>query len=196
MRSLAMTTVAITGGVGTGKSTVLRCLQEMGAATASADSIAKSVFESCEVQAALKALLSIRSSDDELVDPTTVRAAIAADPPVRRAVNALTHSKILNRLFATEAQFFEVPLLLETCLQGRFGETWVVACDPEIQLGRVMSRGILESEARLLIASQLHLEVKTAFADCIVRTNEPEQRVKEYVRNVARRIIGGGLRES
>lgn len=177
--------VAITGGVAEGKSTVLSFLKDLGYRTASSDAIAKEVFDTDEVQVALAQILDCRGP----VSPDLLRQRIWAEPGVRLAVNRLMHPRILNLLYRSGAQFIEVPLLIETCLQGEFDRVWVVTCGREEQLRRLTERLGDEKQADEVIASQLSSEVKLAFADVIVRTNRPLADVKRFVAAMAGRSV-------
>lgn len=178
--------IAITGGIAEGKSTVLGYLRDEGFHVASADEIARRVFESDTVQLALASLLGHSGP----VAPSEMRHALSASSGTRRAVNRLLHPLILDALERERAEFFEVPLLVETCLQGRFDRVWVVSCGPEEQLRRLTERLGDAEKATALIGLQLPTKVKCAFADEIVRTNSPEDRVKASVRAAVTREFG------
>lgn len=169
--------IAITGGIAEGKSTVLRYIAEEGISTCSSDEIARSVFASDEVQAALSEMLGAPRP----IDSAAVRTRIAVDAALRRRVNALTHPRILRELASQDASATEVPLLIEACLHPLFERVWVVTCGQEEQGIRLARRLGSRDEAQRLVRTQLATEVKCAFADRIVRTNRPEASVHEIV---------------
>lgn len=177
----------MTGGIAEGKSTVLGYLREMGYRVASGDDIARRVFESEPVQAALAVLLG----QEPPVEPSHLRDAISESHATRRAANRLLHPAILKALDAEPADFVEVPLLLETCIQGRFGRVWVVTCGEQEQLRRLIARLGDEERARRLVDIQLSASVKTAFADEIVRTNQSESAVRANVAAAVAREFNG-----
>jgi dephospho-CoA kinase len=179
-----MKRIAITGGIGEGKSTVLRFLRELGYGTASADDVARQFFEEPLTQAKLAEILE----QSPPVSPDVLRRAIATQPEVRRAVNRFMHPGIRARLAAGDAPFVEVPLLIETCLQDDFDRIWVVTCGREEQLIRLGQR-IGADQAQRLIATQLPTRVKEAFADHVIRTNKPESFVFEEVRKIAASVV-------
>ena len=104
-----------------------------------------------------------------------------ADPSIRRAVNRITHPAIFDRIQNAGAQFIEVPLLIEACLQGEFDRVWVVTCGPEEQLRRLTARLQSAEAATVLLRTQLTSRVKIVFADSVIRTNQPEFSVKRDV---------------
>lgn len=176
----AMKRAAITGGVAEGKSTVLSYLASMGFTTLSADVVAKDVFAEPVIQESLAALLQTEG----LVEPADLRKAIATKPSIRRSVNRLMHPHLLPRLLDSGADYVEIPLLIETCLQGLFDEIWVVTCGPEEQFRRLSNR-IGARETVQMLSTQLPTQAKIPFADVVVRTNEPEERVLAHVRRYA-----------
>jgi dephospho-CoA kinase len=178
-----MLNVAITGGIAEGKSTVLGYLRSMGYKTASADEVARTVFESEHVQDRLAELLGASKP----VTPPDLREHLWDNSKLRRSVNSLMHPLILDRLHAMQADAIEIPLLIETCLQGHFRRVWVVTCGLEEQKSRLQARFGKEAHLGSILASQLSSEVKCAFADTIVRTNRPPEDVIRFITAVARR---------
>lgn len=174
--------VAITGGVAEGKSTVLSYLHDLGWATDSADTIAADVLTSPDVQAELTEEFSLKAP----ATAETLRPLVFRDPAKRRILNKITHPRILAKMRESTADFMEVPLLIESCLQGEFDKVWVVTCGPEEQLRRLTERLQSEEKARAIIASQLPTRVKIPFADLVVRTNQPPEDVFRFVTEAAR----------
>jgi dephospho-CoA kinase len=167
--------LAVTGGVAEGKSTVVSYLTEAGYKAVSADDLAREAFQTEPVQSVLRELVS--------GDPTpdAVREAMVSSDDVRRQVNRTLHPAILERIRRSDADVFEVPLLIETCIQGLFDRTWVVTCGPEEQLRRLADRLGGTDEARAFLSVQLPTRAKLPFADRIVRTNSNRDTVRSYV---------------
>lgn len=178
----AMRKTAVTGGIGEGKSTVLRYLEEEGQAVVSADALAREVFLSPPVQEALARLLRRPGA----VQPAELREAIAEQPNLRREVNRLMHPPVLAAIRASDAAFVEVPLLVEAGLVPAFESAWVVTCGVEEQRRRLRERYQDEAIVEGFLASQLPTRAKIPFADEIIRTNQPFERVKADVREALR----------
>jgi dephospho-CoA kinase len=181
-----MLNVAITGGIAEGKSTVAGYLRGLGLRTASADDVARQVFESVEVQARLAEMLQVQGP----VTPPDLREHLWENSRLRRSVNSLMHPLILERLNELRADAIEIPLLIETCLQGHFRQVWVVTCGPEEQRTRLRARMGEGTDLDAILASQLPTEVKVTFGDVIVRTNRPPDDVIRFITAVARRTFG------
>lgn len=161
-----MLPLAITGGIAEGKSTVLEALRLEGLRVLSADAIVQDLWQEPEVLALIAEILDIGGT----ITKDSVRVAIAGSVQARRQINHLFHPLVLDRMMASDADAFEVPLLIETCLQGLFERVWVVTCGVEIQKRRLIERVGLE-KAEDLLRLQVPTRVKIMFADEVIRTN-------------------------
>ncbi|MBS1723395.1 MAG: dephospho-CoA kinase [Armatimonadetes bacterium] len=173
--------LAITGGIAEGKSTVVSLLAGLGLTTCSADDVVRQMWGE---EAFLSDVQSCLGLDDR-PDKAIVRGLIAADQDKRRSMNRLTHNAVLERMASSGADVHEVPLLVEGCLSRLYRRVWVVTCGADEQLRRLTERIGSSEEARGLLASQLPTEVKCAFGDAIVRTNQQISNVKCHVESLA-----------
>lgn len=164
-----MVRVAITGGPGEGKSTVLARFAEAGLSVASSDVVAQSVFERPEIQAEIREALLL----DGPATRDTVRSALAAQPSFRRRLNRIMHPAVRATMAASGAQVHEVPLLFEVGLQGHYDWIFVVTCGPEEQLRRLTERWGKPEIAVQMVASQLPSAAKVGLADAVLRTDRP-----------------------
>ncbi|EHR62283.1 dephospho-CoA kinase [Saccharomonospora cyanea] len=170
-----MLRVGLTGGIGSGKSTVAARLAEHGAVIVDADAIAREVVEPgteglAEVVAAF--------GDDVLAaDGTLNRGALAAkafaDDASRQRLNAVLHPRISARTVEYFAEapadaivVHDVPLLVENNLAAGYHLVIVVDADEDVRVRRLVeSRGMAESDARARIAAQATTEARRAVAD-------------------------------
>jgi dephospho-CoA kinase len=181
-----MPRIAITGGVGEGKSTVLKYMHDMGISTVSSDVVARHVFNSDLVQRQIAEFSGMPMP----IKPEDLRDLFPQKPTLRRTLNRIMHPLIREELLSSKAAVAEVPLLIEACMVADFDRIWVVTCGPEEQLARVTERlGSVES-ARRLIATQIPTRAKLPFADVVIRTNQPEDCVKSYIAKVIRSELG------
>lgn len=195
-----MKRIGLTGGIGSGKSTVAAILAEHGFPIIDADKIAREVVE--PGQAAL-AELALTFGDDILnEDGSLNRQALAnvafVNEENRQALNNITHPRINARteeLFAEaeaagkEAAVWDMPLLVDQGYQDRVDIVIVVDVDAETRLKRLVgSRGLDEADARRRIASQIDDETRRKAADFIVDNNGEraalEPQVKEIIKNL------------
>ncbi|MGN6272844.1 MAG: dephospho-CoA kinase [Protaetiibacter sp.] len=179
--------VALTGGIASGKSTVARRLEELGAVVVDADRVAREVVE--PGTPALARIAEVFGSGVIAADGTLDRAALGAivfgDDDARRTLNAITHPAVGERsraLFAAAQSadpdavvVYDVPLLVDEHGNGRAGEfdrVIVVSADEETRVRRLMHlRGMDEGEARRRIASQAPEAARRAIADDVIDAN-------------------------
>jgi dephospho-CoA kinase len=177
--------IAVTGGIAEGKSTVMGYLRDLGETTASSDEIARSVFDRSDIQEQIARL----TGTEMPVDRAHLRDMLSERPGLRRRLNELMHPAIWRGIADTGAVWIEIPLLVETCLQGHFNRVWVVTCGSDEQHRRLLARIGDEAQANRLISTQLSSEIKIPFGDEIIRTNRPESVVQGDVRQALRREL-------
>ncbi len=177
-------TIALTGGIGSGKSTLGRMLVEQGAALIDTDAIAHEL--TAAGGAAIGALRAEFGDEaigpDGALDRCAVRARVFADPRSRQRLEALLHPMIWQRagqlagaLAATAAYLvFDVPLLTESATRAQdFDRVLVVDCPVALQVARVVQRGSLDrAEVEAIVAAQASREQRLALADDVVFNGE------------------------
>ncbi|CCQ41968.1 TPA: dephospho-CoA kinase [Yersinia enterocolitica] len=169
--------VALTGGIGSGKSTVANAFANLGVPLVDADIIARQV-----VEPGMPALMEIASRYGETIlhtDGTLNRAAlrkkIFSEPQEKAWLNSLLHPLIQQETQSQLANIDEpyvlwvVPLLVENGLHHRANRVLVVDVAPEIQLARTMARdGITRQQAEDILASQVSRQQRLTCADDII----------------------------
>ncbi|MCH4994687.1 dephospho-CoA kinase [Pectobacterium carotovorum] len=169
--------VALTGGIGSGKSTVADEFAKLGATIVDADIIARQVVE--PGKPALDAI-RLRFGDamlntDGSLDRAALRQRIFSSPEEKQWLNNLLHPLIHQE---TQTQFqaasapyilWVVPLLVENGLQQRAQRILVVDVDKDTQLARTLARdGISRQQAENILAAQATREQRLAYADDII----------------------------
>ena len=178
--------VAITGGIGEGKSTVLTILGDLGHTTQSADSIAREIAAKPEVRAEIAALARLRND----FAPADLRDRLASSEALRRAINRLMHPLVMSAISRSDATFVEVPLLIEACLQSTFDQVWVVTCGAEEQRRRLLDRYSDPEHVERMLATQLPTRAKIPFAELVVRTNAPLEHVRRLLSAASKELTG------
>ncbi len=191
-----MLKIAITGGAGTGKSTVARMFAELGAEVLDADAIARDVV--AVGQPAWVELRRLYGEDYFNPDGSLNRSKLAqrvfADPEARRRLDALIHPLVIRELQARAANLagrgadlviVEVPLLFEAGREGAFDRVIVVTAPEADQIRRLRERdGRGEPEIRGILAAQWPLADKVARADYVVHNDGNFEGTRQQVQNI------------
>lgn len=173
-----MLLVGLTGGIGSGKSTVATLLAEKGAVIIDADAITKELQQpGTEVFEAIVARFGpdVVTSDGSL-DRPALAAVVFNDEQAKKDLEAIVHPAVgaemvkrMQDLAETDqVVIYDVPLLVEARRSG-YGAVVVVDVDPEIAVRRLVEqRGMHEQDARARIANQASREERTAVADRVI----------------------------
>jgi dephospho-CoA kinase len=171
-----MRLIGITGGIGTGKSTVTNYLQKRyNLPIWDADIYARSAVV---VGSPILASITQRYGTDILqpdgtLDRRGLGEIVFSDATERRWLESQIHPYVrtcfeteIGKLDLDATAVLAIPLLFESGSTNLVTESWVVSCDPITQLNRIMARDrISESAAKMRIASQMSLADKIAQAD-------------------------------
>src|SRR5438094_1924218 len=175
-----MAVIGITGGISTGKSTLVEYLRELlpVATFFDADEAAHALLNRREVEKQIRREFGRRAfSTAGDLNRTKLRAIVFADATKKRVLERILHPRI-RRQWRTEAKghrnspkffFADIPLLYETGGETLCDRVVVVACSYKVQLARLTQRMSLKQlEAEQMIRSQMPLEEKIARADHVV----------------------------
>jgi dephospho-CoA kinase len=175
-------TVALTGGIATGKSHVLERFRQLGAACLDADELAHGVTGAgTEASQAIAERFGREMLDPSgAVDRRKLGPVVFADGAARRDLEAIVHPAVYRAIAAGLRAFeltgstiavVDIPLLYETAGERRFDRVVVTLCSPATQLARLLARGLSEEEARQRLAAQIPAQEKAGRADYVVRTD-------------------------
>jgi dephospho-CoA kinase len=168
--------VGLTGGIGSGKSTVARMLAERGSIVVDADLIAREVVDRPEVLAALAEKFGpeILAADGTLDRAALAERAFVTDE-LRKALEAITHPPIgeefLRRVAAAPADgivVHDVPLLVESTRGYQYGGVIVVVAPKEVRLQRLEARGVPRADAERRMVLQATDEERAKVATWIL----------------------------
>ena len=174
--------VALTGGIGSGKSTVAARLARLGAVVIDADALAREVV--APGSPGLASVVTEFGPDVLLADGSLDRSAMAAvvfaDESARHRLEAIVHPLVGERAAELVAGtpgdalvIYDVPLLAESPLSGLrpvagFDAVVVVEAPAEDRLARLVARGLPEADARARMAAQASDEVRRSIADHVL----------------------------
>lgn len=187
-----MITIGLTGGIGSGKSTVSSRLAEHGAFIVDADLVAREIVEPGQ-----PALAELAEAFDGVLNPdgTLNRAELArqafATPEATEKLNAITHPRIRARteeLFkqgresGAQVLVYDMPLLIENGEVDKVDHVWVVDAPDELRIDRlVQHRGLDEDDARRRIAAQIDRATRLNAADTVLDNSGTVEQLLEQV---------------
>jgi dephospho-CoA kinase len=195
--------IALTGGIGSGKSTVARLLEAKGAVVVDADAIARAIVEPGE-----PALTEIREAfGPDVLEPSgrLDRAALAgivfADPDALARLNAITHPRIAARsaeLLAAAPSgavlVYDMPLLVEQGPQALEGWDAIVVVDApdDARLERLVARGLDRDDALKRMGAQATRQERLAAADHVIDNSADPAALERAVDGLWRSLAADG----
>jgi dephospho-CoA kinase len=169
--------VGLTGGIGSGKSTVARLLAERGAIVIDADGIAREIVEPGEpalAEIAQRFGVDILAADGSL-DRAALAGIVFTDEVALADLNAITHPRIAERTaqrIAAAPQdavvVYDMPLLVENDLTDQWDVVLVVEADRQVRIARLKGRGLAEEDIQARMDRQATDEQRRAVADIVL----------------------------
>ncbi|MDR2789166.1 MAG: dephospho-CoA kinase [Candidatus Accumulibacter sp.] len=201
--------VGLTGGIGSGKTTVADLFAELGAAIVDTDAIAHELTSArgIAMPMIIGAFGGAVVSKDGSLDRAAMRRLCFSDPAGRRRLEAILHPLIRDesaarcrRAARAPYVLLVVPLLLESGVcRERVDRILVVDCDEARQVARVMARSALsEKEVRGIMAAQASRAERLAVADDVLSNTGARDELREGVLALHRYYVelGGSLHVS
>ena len=181
--------VGLTGGVGSGKSTVAALLAEHGAVVIDADALAREVVE--RGTPGFDAVVGqfgpgVLGSDGSL-DRAALAAQVFNDDAKRAELNAIVHPLVGQRMAELAAAagddivVYDVPLLVENDLSAGFDLVVVVLASESTRLARLAERGMPEADARARMAVQASDDERRAVADAVIENDGTREELRASV---------------
>lgn len=184
--------IVLTGGIASGKSTVVQVLKALGEEVVDADLIARDAVEHPQVLAEISRVFGKEMTKGAHLDRDAMGKLVFHNERARELLNAIVHPRIyrlLEReateiLKARDRVFLDIPLFFETKERATFNPTsiWCVGVSYETQKARLMIRdGIDEAYAEAKISSQMPLEEKMRKSDVVIMNDGSLEDLKEEV---------------
>lgn len=191
--------IALTGGIGSGKSTVAAEWVRLGATEIDADLLAREVVEPGE--AGLDRLVA--EFGNQILDETgrlnrTKLAELSfADPSVRKRVEGILHPLIQalalgrTRSNSESVIVYTIPLFVETQSPLQFDKVVTISCPEEVRVERLVKRGMSQEDAMRRISAQATDEQREELADLIIDSNCSLEELLARARDAYRTITHG-----
>jgi dephospho-CoA kinase len=187
-----MRVIALTGGIGSGKSLAAQYFAELGAFVIDADQLAREAIE--RGSTGFDEVITI-FGDSVLLNGEINRRALAElifnDPQLKLKLEAIVHPFVkkkfelaVSSLKDNEVLIYEIPLLVETKSQDRFDLVITVESEYESRVERLRSRGMQKSEIDARIATQATRLEREEIADFLIENNGNEDELLRQVENI------------
>ena len=191
-----MRVVGLTGGIGTGKSTVAAMLRELGATVIDADEATRAV-QARGTEGLLRLAQefgpAILDPDGEL-DRSRLAEIAFKDPEARRRLNGIVHPLVRQWMAERQQEAVErgdavvvldIPLLFESRGANPFETVVLVYAPEELQVRRLVElRGMTEEQALARIAAQTPIDEKRRLATHVIENTGSMQQLRDQVRQV------------
>ncbi|WP_031433773.1 dephospho-CoA kinase [Methylomarinum vadi] len=188
-----MLRIGLTGGIGSGKSTVSKLFQKLGIPVIDADLIAHQIVEPGQpalIQLAQTFGERFLNADGRL-NRAELRKLVFSEPAQKKRLEQLLHPLIYRRIeeeiekLDSPYCILSVPLLLETKMTSLVDRVLVIDCPVETQIERVKNRdGLPNEQIRSIIASQASREERLSCADDVIDNSKPAAQLAEQVKKL------------
>src|SRR5690348_10500766 len=196
-----MKVIGLTGGVGSGKSTVAEMFRELGATVIDADEAAHAVY--APGTPGFDAVVREFGGEyvrDGAIDRRRLGALVFNDGAALRRLNAIVHPLVREWMAARTVEAFDsgaeivlqdVPLLYENDLEGLFSSVVLVYTPADVQLERLVEgRGLPRERAESMIAAQMPIDEKRRRAHHVIDNSGTVEETREQVEEVWAQMSG------
>jgi dephospho-CoA kinase len=192
-----MLVVALTGGIGAGKSTVAQNFAELGALVVDADQLARIAIERGSDGFAE---VLLRFGDEIILNGDIDRKKLAeivfSDEAARKDLEKIIHprvqatfAEVVEDLEHDDILIYEIPLLAETDAAEKFDYIITVEADIELRKARLLKRGLYISQIEKRMAAQASQESREAIADSVIRNDGDEDSLLRQVENLWESVL-------
>ena len=187
-----MRVIALTGGIGSGKSLAAEYFADLGALVIDADQLARAVIERGttgfdEVVAVFGDSILVNGE----LDRRRLGELIFSDPELKSKLEAIIHPRVRSEFEAAVASLegdqilvYEIPLLFESGGADRFDTVITVEAKMDERIARLRKKGLHISEIEVRIAAQATREHRTSIADFVIENSGTEDELLRQVENI------------
>lgn len=191
----------LTGSMGSGKTTVAKLFQALGAYVLDADEICRSLVE--PGKPAWREIVDLLGKeilmDDQTLDRRKIAGIVFNDPEKKKALEDILHPRVFEEEQAEYGNILkdhpgalviiDAALLIESENYRKVDKVIVIACDEETQLDRIIAKNMFSREdAQRRLQQQMPLEDKLKFADYVIRNDSGLSELKDEVESLSQQL--------
>ena len=190
--------LGLTGGIGTGKSTVANMLKEKGIPVVDTDLISREVIEYPEIIEKIKLEISNEVFDfNNKLDRKKISEIVFENQEKLKKLNEIMHPEILKKMWDEVEELkknhkiivVDVPLLFEINMEKEVDKILLIYASKEIQLKRIMERdGRTREEAVKIISSQMPLYKKREKSHYIIQNNDSLEKLEKNLDKIVQKL--------
>lgn len=196
--------LGLTGGIGSGKSTVSKIFLSMGIKVFDADLIAKDILETEEVKEEIKEkfgkeFINLKNNS---VDKELLKKEVFNNSKKLKILNEIVHPKVVDIYIKKYLEYkdrkeiviFDIPLLFEVNLQRYCDKVMVVDIDLNVQIERIKNRDNIDIPLiKKIISAQMSREERNMKADILIENNGSLEELKQKIEKIIKDIERGKI---
>jgi len=192
-----MLVVALTGGIGSGKSTVGQIFAQLGATVIDSDQLARDVIERGSIgfnEVVAKFGDEILKNGD--IDRQILASLIFKNPAKRSELEQITHplirkafAKVVSSALPDSIVINQIPLLVESNHDYRFDHIITVSASESIRIERLIKRGLTNEQIKQRMQAQATDQMREDIADSVVVNEKSEQEITDQVEKIWEQLL-------
>ncbi len=194
-----MLKIGLTGSIATGKSTVEKIFKEFGVPVIDADEIVHKLLKEDRIKKKLVDLLGDVLDKNGEIDRKKVADIIFSDPKKKKKVEEIIHPEVFRyiqewikkqeKINPVGFVIVSVPLMIETGSYKNYDKIILVYAPKELQLKRLLDKGMSKEEALKRINAQMDIEEKLKYADFVIENTGTIENLRKEVKKVYRQLL-------
>lgn len=196
-----MVVIGLTGGFGTGKSTVAAMFEQLGAAVLDADRITHELMEPKKMvwRRIVDTFGVAILNEDNSINRRRLAEIVFKDVDKRKQLESFVHPEVVNHInrevqliekeHKVKAVVLDVPLLIEAGAKNLAGVIVVVTASPEIQQERLLKKYGSQERIAGRIQAQMDISAKVALADYVIDNSDDVDNTRTQVRDIWNKLV-------
>ena len=192
-----MLVVALTGGIGSGKSTVGQIFAQLGATVIDSDQLARDVME----RGSIGFNEVVAKFGDEIlkngeIDRQILASLVFRDPAKRSELEQITHplirkafTKVVSSALPDSIVINQIPLLVESNHDYKFDHIITVSASESIRSERLIKRGLTNEQIKQRMQAQATDQMREDIADSVIVNEKSEQEVTDQVEKIWEQLL-------